>query len=229
MGAPTKAHYEYDVLPFCQSDRQGCSCKILALHYGTASSLERAISEGRGCFAWLKPRFLWASDHFSDNDSMILHFELHDVSRRSKRGLYLTRIAIWIFLANIIRPHDYGSLSMTSSVCPAINPSSEYQVMECFAHTLDLSISPGIRHRNPSRNSCHQHQRRRPPNHPIQSINPYFIPFPFASVSPNSLKNTFTTPSPSPSLPSSKPGLIPTAKYFPSALKLNAATLAAYL
>jgi len=53
----------------------------------------------------------------------------------------------------------------------------------------------------------------------------HFIPFPFASPSPSSLTKTPIIPSPTPSFPSSSPGLTATARYFPSLLKLNALTL----
>lgn len=56
----------------------------------------------------------------------------------------------------------------------------------------------------------------------------HLAPFPFASVSDSSLMKTFTTPSPTSSLPSSNPGLTATAKYFPSPEKPTALTLLAY-
>ena len=56
----------------------------------------------------------------------------------------------------------------------------------------------------------------------------HLAPFPLASFAPNSLINTPTLPSPTPSFPSSNPGLTATAKYLPSPLKLSALTLATY-
>ena len=53
----------------------------------------------------------------------------------------------------------------------------------------------------------------------------HFAPFPLVSFSPSSLIKTPTIPLPI-SLPSSKPGLIATAIYFPSPEKAKAATLA---
>ena len=63
--------------------------------------------------------------------------------------------------------------------------------------------------------------------HPPRPTTTHFAPLPFASPSANSLTNTATVlSSPTPSFPSSNPGLIATARNFPSLLKPNALTLA---
>lgn len=56
----------------------------------------------------------------------------------------------------------------------------------------------------------------------------YLAPLPLASFSLSSLMKILTSPSPTPSLPSSNPGQIATARFLPSPLKLNAATLLVY-